>query len=177
MNIFIAGPRVMRSVNDRVADRINSMIEKDYTILVGDANGIDKAIQSYLLKRKYENVKVYASNGRARNNLGKWTVEKVEVPKNIKGFEFYAAKDLKMAEDSDYGFMIWNGKSKGTLNNSINLLLMNKKLIIFFAPEKVLYNIDSLKGLENFVKKCDLTTQSLFMDLLKSKDTQLKLEI
>lgn len=177
MNIFIAGPRAMRSVNEKVANRINDIIAKEYTVLIGDANGMDKAIQSYLFDKKYKNVKVYASNGNARNNIGNWVIEKVEVPSNVKGFEFYAAKDLKMAEDSDCGFMIWDGKSKGTLNNSINLLTMKKKVILFFAPEKVLYDIDSLNGLENFIKKCDLDTQLLYSDLVNNKNTQLKIDL
>ena len=40
---------------------------------------------------------------------------------------YYRAKDLAMVEDADCGFMIWNGESKGTLNNILNLLYMDKK--------------------------------------------------
>lgn len=34
-----------------------------------------------------------------------------------------------MAKAADYGFMIWNGKSKGTLNNIINLVQYNKNVL------------------------------------------------
>ena len=73
-------------------------------------DGIDSSVQEYLSQRKYKNVKLYASNGIARNNYGNWRVENVEVDSNIKGFDFYAQKDLQMVKDADIGFMIWNGR-------------------------------------------------------------------
>ncbi|WP_407272665.1 hypothetical protein [Radiobacillus sp. PE A8.2] len=78
---------------------------------------------------KYSNVKVYASNGRTRNNIGGWEVINVKVAPDVKGFNFYAAKDLAMAEAADYGFMIWNGISRGTHNNILNLINRNKKVL------------------------------------------------
>lgn len=177
MNIFIAGPRVMSKINDKVAEKINNIINKEYTILVGDANGIDKAVQCYLSEKKYANVKVYATKGLARNNVGNWDIKKVDVSKDLKGFDFYAAKDYEMAKDADYGFMIWNAKSKGTLNNLINLLCMKKNLIIYFSPEKALYTIKSLDELKQFVKKCNKDTQKLFLELLNKKNIQIKLDI
>ena len=83
---------------------------------------IDSSIQKFLQLKSYKNVTVFTSKGIARNNYGNWKIEKVEVAKNVTGFEFYAQKDLEMAEKANIGFMIWNGKSKGTFNNIINLL-------------------------------------------------------
>lgn len=177
MNIFIAGPRVMNKINEKVVERINNIINKEYTILIGDANGIDKSVQCYLNQKKYRNVKVYATKGRARNNVGNWDIQKVDVFEDLKGFDFYAAKDYEMAKDADYGLMIWNGKSKGTLNNSINLLCMKKNLVIYFSPEKALYTIKSLDGLKQFIEKCSNDTQQLFWELLNEKSTQIKINI
>jgi hypothetical protein len=39
-----------------------------------------------------------------------------------KDFAYYAAKDLAMAQDAKCGVMLWDGRSKGTLNNIQNLL-------------------------------------------------------
>jgi hypothetical protein len=176
MNIFIAGPRAISKLKEEVIQRINNMINEDYTILLGDANGIDKAVQHYLYERNYNNVRIYATKGKARNNKGSWYVHSVDVSNNLKGFDFYAAKDYEMAKDADYGLMIWNGKSKGTLNNTINLLSMDKKTIIYFTPENQLYAIKSLSGLREFITRCDNDTQQLYLTLLQ-KNAQLQLNI
>ncbi len=49
-----------------------------------------------------------------------------------------------MAKESDYGFMIWNGKSKGTLNNTINLLRVNQKVLLYFNPQSRVVTLRSL---------------------------------
>ena len=64
--------------------------------------------------------------------------------------EYFTEKDKKMAELADKGFMIWNKKSKGTLNNIINLLVMNKKVQLYIQEKNGntsynLSNIDELK--------------------------------
>ena len=40
-----------------------------------------------------------------------------------------------MAEAADYGFMLWDGESKGTLNNIFNLLELGKKVVVYFSPQ------------------------------------------
>jgi hypothetical protein len=54
------------------------------------------------------------------------------------------AKDAKMAEDSDYGFMLWDGKSSGTLNNVLNLLSRQKRTLLYFSPTKEFVTIAKL---------------------------------
>ena len=51
--VFIAGSRRLSRLNAEVKRRIDTMIEKDFTILVGDANGADKAVQRYLAEKGY----------------------------------------------------------------------------------------------------------------------------
>jgi hypothetical protein len=176
MNIFIAGPRVISTLNKTIIEKIKHMIDEGYTILVGDANGVDKAVQDFCNNQNYKNVKIYATKGKARNNIGNWFVHNVEVPKNLKGFDFYAAKDYEMAKDADYGLMVWNGKSKGTLNNTINLLKMDKEILLYYSPENQFYMIKSLNGMKEFINRCDEETKKLFIELV-NKDSQLKLNI
>jgi len=165
MKVFIAGPRVISKLTTDVKERLMNIYNKNFSVVVGDASGVDKAIQQYFYELKYPHVNVFASRGRARNNIGKWTVQGVEVPSHIKGFEFYAAKDLKMAEYADYGFMIWNGKSRGTLNNMINLLNMNKKTLLYFIPKKEFYCINNYNKLNEIIDFCDETTRTLYDEL------------
>ena len=153
MNIFIAGPRIISRLNQAVQDRLHGIYEKGYTVLVGDANGVDKAIQKYFAALEYANVVVYASNGKVRNNLGNWRVEAVEVPDGIKrGFDFYAVKDRAMAADADYGFMLWNGESRGTHTNIVNLLNGGKKILVYFTPISEFVQISSFEKLEELCK-------------------------
>ncbi len=148
MKVFIAGPRALSSLDEKVKKRLLNIVNKDLTIIVGDANGIDKAVQQFLYAHQYHNVIVYTSGGNVRNNIGNWPVEKVEVADKVTGFDFYAAKDIKMAGDADYGFMIWNGKSKGTLNNIINLAKVKIKVLLFFTPHKKFYLLNNFEAIQ-----------------------------
>lgn len=165
MKIFIAGPRRITRLPGEVKHRFINIKKNNYTILVGDANGVDKAVQQFFSEQGYRQLLVYASAGRARNNIGSWPIEKVEVSGQIKGFDFYAAKDKKMAESADYGFMIWNGKSKGTLNNMVNLLNLQKKVLLYFTMYKKFYCISSFENLGKIVACCDEATKCIFEDL------------
>lgn len=151
MKIFIAGPREEKQLDENVYIKLNNICEKGHEILVGDAYGIDSAIQNFLFKSNYANVKVFASNGLARNNYGNWQIEKVLVSDNVKGFDFYVKKDLEMVKQTDIGFMIWNGKSRGTFNNIVNLLEYHKEVVLYYLKNKKFYHLKSTADLENFL--------------------------
>lgn len=65
------------------------------------------------------------------------------------------AKDLsteqkeEMAKQADYGFMIWNRKSKGTHNNMINLATFNKKILLYMTSDKQFYVLNALQEVED----------------------------
>ena len=69
------------------------MIEKGFQILVGDANGADKAIQRYLADKSYPNVLVHCMKDHCRNNVGNWPTREVSAPRGAKGFDYYSLKD------------------------------------------------------------------------------------
>lgn len=52
---------------------------------------------------------------------------------------FFTAKDLKMAEEADYGLMVWDTKSTGTLSNVIELLKRKKCSVVFVNKSKGFY--------------------------------------
>jgi len=167
MKIFIAGPRAISVLNKTVEDRLHGIAEKKHAIIVGDANGVDKAVQKYFSNLNYPHVTVYSSNGKVRNNLGNWPVESVSVTGNVRGFDFYAMKDKAMADTADYGFMLWNGESKGTLNNIINLLKHDKKSLVYFTPQHDFVCVDSFEKLDALVNFCADGTKSLLGKLYK----------
>jgi hypothetical protein len=123
-----------------VAARIDKIIEGDFTVLIGDASGVDTCVQKYLVEKAYANALVFYT-GACRNNSGGWKTIVVPANAGEKGFDFYALKDRAMARQADYGFMVWDGKSKGTLNNVLNLLSENKSTLVFFSPEESFHTI------------------------------------
>ena len=89
-----------------------------------------------------------------RNNLGMWPTKRVSAPGAKKDFTYYSAKDLLMAQDSKCGVMLWDGKSKGTLNNIQNLIGAGKKTLVYFAPTKSFYTLSSENDLRELLQLC-----------------------
>ena len=50
--VFVAGSRQISRLPAEVTSRLDTMIEKGFQILVGDANGADKAVQRDLSSRQ-----------------------------------------------------------------------------------------------------------------------------
>lgn len=173
--IFIGGARDIRVLPEKVKVKLNSIHDKNYSIVIGDANGVDKIVQEYFYNCRYDKIKIFASNGKARNNIGNWKIESVEVSSKLKGFDFYKQKDLAMASVADIGFMIWNGKSKGTLNNMINLLMLNKDLIVYLKPNNCIKKITNLESLKALINLYTPETVSIYNSLINDSYEQLKI--
>lgn len=147
--VFIAGSRQITRLPAEVKSRVDTMIDKGFQILVGDANGADKAVQAYLVEKAYPHVVVHCMEHHCRNNVGHWPTHEVAAPKGARGFDFYSAKDRVMADAAEYGLMLWDGKSKGTINNVVNLSREGKPVVVYIAPKKHFITVkafDDLKG-------------------------------
>lgn len=152
--IFIGGSRHVSRLSSEIKTRLDNVVANGHRVIVGDANGADKAVQRHFVDLKYEEVTVFCSGARPRNNLGTWLTHCVDAPENAKGFQFYAAKDREMAREADFGLMIWDGKSPGTVLNVLRLVLAGKIAVLFNVPEKDVVNIKSLDGWRNFLSQC-----------------------
>jgi len=137
MKIFISGSISIKQLPQIAAEKIDNIIKNEYTILVGDAKGIDYLVQKYLVKQNYKNVIVYCSSDKVRNNIGQWETKKIEGKKGEKGRALYTLKDIEMANDADYGLMIWDGKSSGTFHNAMTMKSLNKKFYIIINNENI----------------------------------------
>ncbi|MDP2917612.1 MAG: hypothetical protein Q8O16_06765 [Dehalococcoidia bacterium] len=115
-------------------------------------------MQNYFFNKKYRDVFVFCSGEKCRNNVGNWCTRNIESNSNNRDFNYYAAKDLQMAEEADFGFMIWDAKSKGTLHNIVNLLKASKHTLVFFPPERNFYKLNTFDNLRDLLKKCDKKT-------------------
>jgi hypothetical protein len=158
MKVFIGGSRAVSRLNAAIRDRIDDLIRRECTILIGDANGADKAVQHYLAERGHGRVVVFCME-KCRNNIGNWPTRNIEPPADNSGFSYYSAKDLVMAQDAKCGLLLWDGKSKGTLQNMFKLIGAGKRTLVYFAPTgefHVLANETDLQGLLVQCRKSDL---------------------
>jgi adenine-specific DNA-methyltransferase len=88
--IFIGGSRAVSRLNPAVRRKLDELIAGNVSILIGDANGADKAVQRYLQEQGYRRVTVYYMD-RRRNNVGSWPEKSINPPRGSKGFARYAA--------------------------------------------------------------------------------------
>jgi hypothetical protein len=63
--------------------------------------------------------------------------------------------------------MVWDGRSKGTLNNVLNLLSENKSTLVFFSPEESFHTIRNAEDLSALLAKCGERASAIFEERLK----------
>lgn len=150
--VFVSGSLSVTELSDFAKAHVRSIVTNRMNVLIGDAYGADKSIQQELYKKyDYPFVTVYASNGKVRNSIGDRKVKAVDVPPYIHGREFYTYKDVAMSNDCDFGFMLWDGKSKGTLNNIERLLSMDKLSIICLSNRHKSFKIENRQQLDDML--------------------------
>ena len=158
--IFIGGSRHISRLSAEVKERLDNIVASGHQVIVGDANGADKAVQKHFHHSHYDKVTVFCSGDAPRNNLGTWRTRRVSPPKKAKGFQFYAAKDREMAREADFGLMIWDGKSPGTILNVLRLLQVGKVSLLFNVPEKTAVTIRSAEQWRTFLSQCSRTLRA-----------------
>jgi hypothetical protein len=151
--VFIGGSRAVARLNTTIRQRLDDLIQRGCLIFIGDANGADKAVQQHFADRDYRNIIVFCV-GSCRNNIGNWEVRKVEADSSRKDFAYYATKDVAMAE-AKCGVMLWDGRSKGTLHNIVNLIGANKKVLVYFSPERAFHKLSTPQDLDALLSRCD----------------------
>lgn len=149
--VFIAGSISISRLHEKVADRINKIVSSDFNVVVGDADGADTSIQECLQRYQAGKVTVYCTGESPRNNVAEWPVHRVVSKAKAGTRAYFTAKDLEMARDSDYGLMVWDCKSTGTLSNVIELLREKKKSVVFVNKNKDFVTVSDKGGLERLL--------------------------
>jgi len=149
--VFIAGSISIRRLHEKVADRINKVVSSGFNVVVGDAGGADTSIQECLQRYQARKVTVYCTGESPRNNVADWPVHRVVSKANAGTRAYFTAKDIEMARDSDYGLMVWDCKSTGTLSNVIELLRRRKKSVVFVNKNKDFVTISDKISLERLL--------------------------
>lgn len=154
--VFIGGSRRVTRLNAKIRERLDRIMEKEIPVVIGDANGADKAVQKHLQSRSYDRVEVFCMNGQCRNNVGGWVTRKVLADKDSKsGFDYYASKDELMASEASVGLMIWDGQSMGTLANIFRLLRQEKKVVVYNATSKTFSTLRNTADWNHLLSECE----------------------
>ncbi len=170
INVFIGGSRTVTRLNKAVTRILDRIVEEGQWILIGDANGTDRAVQAYLAVEKYQHVVVFCTRGVCRNNLGGWKTRSIDTLARDNTLQFYTVKDLAMASEADRGFMIWDSRSKGTLSNIINLVKAHKPVEVYSTRTKASYEILDRSDLAGLLDQCDPASRDKFEKELKLSD-------
>lgn len=153
--VFLSGSRKISRINDMIRDRVRKIMDQDFKIILGDANGADKALQSFLAESKYQNVTVFCAGTKCRNNVGAWATKNIDVPSSLKGRDFYTAKDRAMAAEADYGFVLWDGKSAGSINNVLELVKRGKCVVVYLSAKREFFTVKNPDGITSLLQVCD----------------------
>ena len=154
MKVFIGGSRKISKLSSEVHQRLDEILAKQLPIVIGDAPGVDKSVQQYLLAKGYREVEVFCSGTRCRNNVGNWPIRQVAVNSSRRDFDFYATKDIRMAEQASFGLMIWDGESAGTLMNVLRLIRQDKKAVILEVSKRASHELNSESEWKDFFSAC-----------------------
>lgn len=151
--VFISGSMNIKKLDADVRQRIDNIISSGFDIIVGDADGVDKSIQSYLHEHNFNQVVVYCSGPEPRNNVGGWAKNEIVTNHSPGTRAFFTAKDVEMAANADYGLMIWDTKSTGTLSNVFELLSRGKKSLVYINKAKRFFTVSDVSHLEQLLSE------------------------
>jgi hypothetical protein len=150
--VFISGSMRIKHLDKNVLERINNIIDNHYKVIVGDADGVDSSVQEYLKQKGVKSVLVYCTGNQPRNNVGKWETKCISTMSKPGTRAYFTAKDLEMASDCDYGLMVWDSKSTGTLSNALELLNRHKKSLVYVNKAKEFLSISDVGDLKKLLE-------------------------
>ena len=170
VKVFISGSMRIKHLDNNVLSRINNILEKSYGVIVGDADGVDSSVQEYLKQKGAKSVLVYCTGGRPRNNIGNWETNSVSTMSKPGTRAYFTAKDLEMASDCDYGLMVWDSKSTGTLSNAVELLSRRKKSLVYVNKAKEFITVSDVSDLRKLLQYMSPSSLSKAEEKLKIKN-------
>ncbi|WP_298673164.1 hypothetical protein [uncultured Sphingomonas sp.] len=137
LSVFISGSISIRQpLSTLVMDRLAGIVERSMPILIGDAPGVDAAVQSYLARQRYNHVTIFCGGGLPRHNIGGWPVRTVRADAPARTRAWHMAKDREMARLADTGFVIWDGSSRGSFANIERLCRRGCYVLIYLDREQ-----------------------------------------
>lgn len=127
-----------------IKDSLNRFMKMKYTIVVGDAPGIDRQVQDYLNSGKYPFVEVYGPGKKVRyvsNNY--WKTHPIDAPEFEEGSkEWLAKKDIEMERVSDMGLAVILDEGAKATRKNVERLIANNKDVSVYELSKLGVNFD-----------------------------------
>ena len=127
-------PYYRRNLPKFVKSELKKSMKSGDKIIVGEAPGIDRQVQDFLNKKKYQNVSVYTSYKDPRYKANeKWQTKSIDASEYKEGSpEFLAKKDKAMTDDATKGLaVILDQGSRATKENVKRLIGQNKGISIY----------------------------------------------
>jgi hypothetical protein len=115
-------------------------------------------------------VEVFCVEGNCRNNVGQWAIRVIPAPKDRQGFAYYAAKDKQMAQEATVGFLLWDGKSMGTLANIYRLVVQQKKAVVYNASTKNFSTLKCDADWQDFLSICPMEVRQRIERFTQSEE-------
>ena len=153
-SVFVSGSISIKTLPSEVIKSFDKIISKTIHVYVGDADGIDILTQNYFASKNYTNVTVCTIKEHPRNLASNhFNIKHVNYDKSIKSHrEQQSFKDSYMTTQTDYSFVVWDGKSKGSLANIKRAFEQEKKLKVYYMKidrcllkeELTLLNIENI---------------------------------
>ena len=153
-NVFISGTSKLQdktstyyrsSLPKPVKNEIDGYIRDKKKIIVGDAPGLDTAVQEYLAEKGYRKVIVYGTDY-TRVNKGGWKEAISDGSKYEEGSsDWHAVKDKAMQDDAMEGLavILEKGGAGATRRNVEALVSQNKKVKIYELRGTEVENLDT----------------------------------
>ncbi|WP_339348560.1 hypothetical protein [uncultured Sphingomonas sp.] len=153
LSVFISGSIAIRHLSSAVTARIAAIVERDLPVLIGDARGVDNAVQRLIAERGTTNVTVFCADGFPRNNVGDWPVRNIAGEGRHGTAAFHAVKDRAMAVEAGAGLVIWDGRSRGSLANIHRLCARGCFVAVWLEREGRFENLNSDEARAAFVAR------------------------
>lgn len=165
MTVFISGSGSVNELDENVIQRLEKMCGNNLTILLGNKDGVERCFREYLFSVNYKDVEIFSIAGDNKECIGNWNVNEVIPPDKPIGFGYYAERDMKMIEKCDYGFMIWDGRSKDVLLNSVCLAEKKKTNVIYLHNHKKFVTVSSEDTLKRVIFQCEPKVQAMYNNM------------
>lgn len=138
MKVFISGSKNIKEFNLDIINVLNRIVKNGNEVLVGDCEGVDTSIHSFMKGKKHNKTTVYHVGKKPRNNRYKFKEIKINTTGSLTPYQYYQQKDIQMTKDADAGFVIWDEKSKGSKDNICRLIQSGKPVIIYSTKQNKL---------------------------------------
>ncbi|WP_454883050.1 hypothetical protein [Sphingomonas oryzagri] len=150
--VFVSGSLSIGRLPFPVTSRLCTILDRRIPVLIGDARGADAAVQRFLADQASTDVTVYSADPMPRTNLGNWPIRVIPSEARKGTAAYHAGKDRAMAADAGSGFVIWDGRSRGSLANIHRLCARYCFIVVWLAQEESFLTLRSDAVREEFLK-------------------------